>query len=154
MNRKKIIVFGLAALSLAIIYFSWPTDESRIKKVFRDGAKAVEERKPEELMAKISFNYSDDHGLSYLLLKKNIEKILPELSNITVEYEIETLEIKGDGATAAVDVKVIATHGNDTGYFIGDAAHPEHITFLLQKERTRWLIAGTRGLRSLVTTRS
>jgi glutamine amidotransferase-like uncharacterized protein len=147
MSKKSIAFLVLLIISPVIIYLLWPSDESRIKKLFREGARAVEARNVEDVMSKVSFNYSDEHGLSYITLKQAVERTLKQMSGIQVEYEIKKIEIKDEKGVAAVDLRVIATLGKETGYVVGDAARPAHLTFSLEKERTRWLVTKVEGLR-------
>jgi len=146
MSKRSIVFLALLILAPVIIYFLWPSDESRIKKLFREGAKAVEEKKTEDVMSKISFNYTDSHGITYIILKDVLTKTLSRMSNIKIEYEITKMDIKDEKASAELDLRAIATSGNDTGYFIGDAAKPAHVKFSLEKERTKWLITSTEGI--------
>jgi hypothetical protein len=146
MSKKSILFIAFLVLSPVIIYFLWPSDESRIKKLFREGVKAVESKKTDDIMSKVSFNYTDEHGMSYLVLKQSVERVFSQTTNIMVECELKQMDIKGDSATVGMDIRVIATSGNDTGYFVGDAARSAHMTFTLEKERTKWLVTRTEGL--------
>ena len=144
-NRSKALI-ALLVLSALVVYLVWPTDESRIKKLFREGAKAVEAKKVDDIMSKVSYNYRDDHGLSYLVLRQNLGSVLARMSNISVEYEIRKLDIKDRSAAAEVEIRVIATFDKDTGYVLGDAARPVKALVTLEKERTKWLVSRTEGL--------
>ena len=146
MSRKSVIILALLILALVIIYFLWPSDESRIRKLFRGGAKAIEQEKIDEVMAAVSFNYTDEYGLTYLYIKQGMARVFQRMDGIKVEYEITRLEIKDDGAAAELDIRVIASEGNDTGYAVGDAARPVHMKFTLEKQRTTWLVIRTEGL--------
>jgi hypothetical protein len=145
MSKRSIILLALLILSPVVIYFLWPTDEGRIKKLFREGAAAVEQKKLDDVMSKISFNYSDGKGLSYITIKESMKRIFSEMKDIKVECDVRAIEIRDDKATAGVDLRVIATRGNDTGYFIGDAAKPVSMKFFLEKERMKWLIVSSEG---------
>jgi len=147
MSKKSIALLVLLIIAPVIIYFLWPSDEARIKKLFSEGAKAVEGRKVEDVMSKVSYNYSDGHGLSYITLKQAIERTFKEMSGIQVEYEIKDIKVKDENASAELDLRIIATHGSDTGYAVGDAARPAHLTFSLEKERAKWLVTKVDGLR-------
>jgi len=146
MSKKTLISLALLVLSPLIIYFLWPSDESRIKKVFREGAKAIEQEKIEEVMSKVSFNYADDRGLAYITMKKAMEKTFQQMSGIKIEHEIKNMIIKDASATVDLDLRIIASYGHDTGYVVGDAAKPAHMKFYLEKERTSWLVTKTEGL--------
>lgn len=147
MSRKSIIFLMLLIISPVVIYFIWPTDEGRIRKLFKEGAKAVEARKVDDVMSKVSYAYTDRHGLSYLALKQGMEREFKRMSNIQIEYEITKIEVRDKAATAGVDVRVIASYGADTGYVVGDAARPAHLSFSLEKRPTGWLISSSEGLR-------
>jgi len=146
MSRKTIILIALLFIAPVIIYFVFPTDESRIKKLFRQGAKAVEDRKIEDVMSKVSFTYSDEHGLSYALIKDAMTRIFGSMKGIKVEYEIKGLDINKEKAVVELDLRVIATYEKDTGYFIGDAAKPVRVRFFLEKEAVGWQVVKTEGL--------
>jgi hypothetical protein len=146
MSRKTIAFLVFLFAAPVLIYLLWPSDESMIRKLFREGAKAAEEKKVDDIMSKVSFNYSDEHGLTYLYLKEGVGRIFRELDSINVEYEIKGIEVRDDNATAEVDLRVIAGRGQDAGYVAGNAASPLHVKFFLEKERTKWLVVKTEGL--------
>ncbi len=146
MSRKTILSLSLLLISPVIIYFFWPSDQSRIKKLFREGAQAVEQEKIEDVMSKVSFNYTDKQGLSYIIIKDGMKRFFQQMSDIKIEYDIKNISVKGETATVDLDLRVIASSGDDTGYAVGDAAEPLHAKFYLEKERTTWLVAGTEGL--------
>ena len=146
MSRKTVIALALLILSPLIIYLLWPSDESRIKKLFREGAAAVEQEKIDGVMSRVSFNYTDDHGLTYLLLKEALGRVFRQMSDIKIEYAIRNISIKNSAATADIEMRVIASHGQDTGYAVGDAARPAPLKFFLVKERTTWLVEKTEGI--------
>lgn len=146
MSKKSIILIFILILSPIIIYFVWPSDESRIKKLIKEGAAAVEEEEIDNVMAKVSFNYQDNHGFTYILLKRVFEEQFKRMSGIKVEYENLKIEVKDKSASASFDLRVIATIGNDTGYIIGDLKTPEHLKLTLEKERINWLVTKAEGL--------
>jgi len=146
MSRKTIIFLVILTISPVLIYFLWPSDESRIRKLFGEGARAVEQEQIDEVMAKVSFNYTDEYGLTYLFIKEGMTKLFRDMNNIKIEYEITRIEIKDKAAMAELDVRVLATHGSDTGYIAGDLSKPFHMKFSLEKERTAWLVTKTEGL--------
>ena len=71
MSKKSAILTFLLIISPVLIYFLWPSDESRIKKLVKEGATAVEKEEIDNVMAKVSFNYQDEKGFNYILIKKN-----------------------------------------------------------------------------------
>lgn len=146
MSKKSVIFLFLLILSPIIIYFLWPSDESRIKKLIKEGAAAIEKKEMDKVMSKVSFNYYDDYGFTYILIKKLLEDQFRTMSDIKVEYENLKITVKKDSAIADLDVRVIATIGNETGYIIGDIKKPMHLKFTLEKERVKWLVIKTEGL--------
>jgi hypothetical protein len=146
MSKKTVILLLLLFSAPVIIYLLFPSDKSRIRKLFRQGASAVEAKKTEDVMAKVSFNYTDEHGLSYLYLKKVFEKVFSGMDDIKVDYDIKDIEVSGDTATADLDIRVTASRGQEAGYIAGDAERPLHIKFFLDKEHMKWLVVKTEGL--------
>lgn len=146
MSKKSIALLVLIILIPITIYLLWPTDESRIKKLFKEGSQSIEKKDIDGVMSKVSFNYRDEYGLTYLYIKEYMKRFFHQMSDIKIEYENVTINIKERTATAYMDVRVIATIGNDTGYILGDLPRPVHVTFTLEKEKVRWLIVKTEGL--------
>jgi hypothetical protein len=146
MSKKSIIFLGVLIIVPILVYVLWPSDKSRIKKLFKEGAQAVIEENLEGVMAKVSYHYSDDHGASYLFLQKGFERFFQKLDNFVIEYEIKDMSITDKKATVKLDLSVIATYGQDTGYIIGDAGEHRKTVFYLEKERTTWLVIKTEGI--------
>jgi ketosteroid isomerase-like protein len=146
MSKKTVILLFLLFSAPLVIYLLFPSDKSRIRKLFKEGAAAVEAKKTEDVMSKVSFNYTDEHGLSYLYLQKVFERVFREMDDIKVDYDIRDIEVSGDTATADVDIRVTARRGQETGYVAGDASSPLRIKFFLDKEHLRWLVVKTEGL--------
>ncbi len=145
MSKKSIVLlFILIAIPL-IIYFFWPSDESRIKKIFREGSRAIEKEDLDTVMSKVSYNYRDEYGLTYLYIKKSMKSLFQQMSDIRIEYENLEIQVKDKTATADMDVRIIATIGSETGYILGDLPKPVHIKFTLEKERANWLVTKTEG---------
>ena len=146
MSKKSIILIFILILSPVLIYFLWPSDESRIKKLIKEGAAAVEKEEIDNVMSKVSFNYQDDRGMTYILIKKILTEQFKSLSGIKIEYENLKIEVKEKLANAEFDLRVIATIGNQTGYIVGDLKTPARIKLFLEKERATWLVTKTEGL--------
>lgn len=146
MSKKTIALLFLFILTPIILYLLWPSDESRIKKLFNEGSRAIEKEDLDAVMSKVSFNYSDEYGLTYLYLKESMKSVFKQMSDIKIEYENLNIKVNEKTATADMDVRIIATIGNDTGYIFGDLPKPVHLKFTLEKERTKWLVTKTEGL--------
>lgn len=146
MSKKSIALLLIIILILIITYLLWPSDERRIKKLFKEGSEAVEKEDLDGVMSKVSFNYRDEYGLTYLYVKKYMNSIFQQMSDIQIEYENLKIKVNDASAIAEMDVRVVATIGNETSYIIGDAARPVHLRFTLEKERVKWLVTRTEGL--------
>jgi hypothetical protein len=146
LSKKTIALLFLFILTPIILYLLWPSDESRIKKLFKEGSKAIEKEDLDTVMSKVSFNYSDEYGLTYLYLKESMKSVFNQMSDLKVEYENLEIKVNDKVATADMDVRIIATIENDTGYIFGDLPKPVHLKFTLEKERTKWLVTKTEGL--------
>jgi len=146
LSKKSISILFLIILIPIILYFLWPSDESRIKKLFKEGSKAIEKEDLDGVMSKVSYNYQDDYGLTYLYIKEHMKRVFQQLNDIKIEYENLKITISKNIATADMDVRIIATMGNDTGYILGDLDKPAHLKFTLEKVRTKWLVIKTEGL--------
>jgi hypothetical protein len=145
MRSKYLLITFLVIILVSAVVFLWPTDESRIKKLFKEGAMAVEAKDLDGVMAKVSYRYTDDYGMAYLYLKERLKREFSTLSDITVEYEAMKIRVSDNNAVTEVDIRVIATSGKETGYIIGDIKEPLHLRFTLEKERMKWLIVKTEG---------
>lgn len=163
MKRKFVIGLLLVCVLTLVHYFLWPSDEARIRKLFKEGFTAVESRNLDGVMSKVSFAYQDKHGTTYLHLKETLKREFDRLSDIQVEYEVLKIQVgkKGgslgeqhppnasDVATAELEIRAVATAGNETGYIVGDVKAPVHIRVTLEKERMKWLIVGAEGIQFL-----
>jgi len=161
MNRKPVIGLLSVLVLILVVYLLWPSDEARIRKLFKEGSSAVESKDLDGVMSKVSFAYRDEYGVTYLSLKEILKREFDLLSDIQVEYGTLRVEIirKGgsqgeqpssdalDAAMAEMDIRVVATAGTETGYIVGDVKTPVHMKFTLQKERMKWLIVKAEGIR-------
>lgn len=146
MSKKTIVILFLLLLTPVILYLLWPSDESRIKKLFKEGSAAIEKEDLEAVMSKVSFNYQDEYSFNYLYIKETMKHVFQQMSDIKVEYENLKINITDKTATADMDVMVLATISGNTGYVLGDLAKPAHLKFTLEKERSKWSVIKTEGL--------
>ena len=146
MSKKTIAILFLLLLTPVILYLLWPSDESRIKKLFKEGSAAIEKEDLEAVMSKVSFNYQDEYGFNYLYIKETMKYVFKQMSDIKVEYENLRINVTDKTATADMDVMVLATISGNTGYVLGDLAKPAHLKFTLEKERSKWSVIKTEGL--------
>lgn len=146
MSKKAIILLFILFLTPVILYLMWPSDEARIKKLLKDGINDVEQENLEHVMSKVSFNYRDDYGHTYLTVNEYMKKIFQQMNAINVEYENLEIRVYDKTASAEIDVRVVAQIGTDTGYVFGDYPNPGHLILTLQKEGTKWYLTKTEGL--------
>ena len=146
MSRKTIILLLILFILPLVIYFLWPSDEARIKKLFREGSQAIEKEDLDAVMSKVSFNYTDEYGFNYLYLKESMKRVFQQMGDLDMEYENLTITIADKAAKAEMDVRVVAGIGNERGYILGDLPNPVHLTFSLEKKRTKWLVTKTEGM--------
>jgi hypothetical protein len=146
MSRKTIILLFILFILPLVIYFLWPSDEARIKKLFREGSRAIEKKDLDAVMSKVSFNYTDEYGFNYLYIKESLKRVFQQTGDIDIEYENLTITITDKAAKAEVDVRAVATIGSERGYILGDQPHPVHLTFSLEKQRTKWMVLKTEGM--------
>jgi hypothetical protein len=146
LSKKLIAVLFIFFALPIILYFLWPSDENRIKKLFKEGSQAMEKEELDAVMSKVSFNYRDEYGLTYLYVKELMKSVFQRMNDIKIEYENLDIKVNDKNATADMDVRILATIGNDTGYIFGDLSKPVHLKFTLEKERAKWLVIKTEGL--------
>jgi hypothetical protein len=146
MSKKTLGLIFLIIILPVVVYLLVPSDTSRIKKLFKEGAKAVGREDIDAVMSKISFNYRDEYGFTYLYVKESMKSVFRQWGDIKIEYENLKIDIKGKTAIADMDVRVTASIGDNAGYVLGDLTKPVHLQFALEKERTKWLVTKTEGL--------
>jgi hypothetical protein len=146
MSRKTIILLLIFFILPLVIYFLRPSDEARIKKLFREGARAIEKKDLDAVMSKVSFNYTDEYGFNYLYIKESMKRVFQQMGDLDIEYENVTITITDKAAKAEMDVRVVATIGSERGYILGDLPDPVHLTFSLEKQRTKWMVSRAEGM--------
>jgi hypothetical protein len=126
-----IIIFLLivAAIGVKLI----PTDRNRIQKVIDSCKTALLNNDISGLMENVSFNYSDDYGDSYLLLKKRMEGLLMRFSDFEITVDMMGIKVDEKSAEADLKVSVIASEEDDRGYLIGDAGWPQDMKVYFEK---------------------
>lgn len=146
MSKKTIAILFLLLLTPVILYLLWPSDENRIKKLFKEGSAAIEKEDLNAVMSKVSFNYQDEYGFNYLYIKDMMKYVFKQMNDIKVEYENLKINVTDKTATADMDLMVLATISGNTGYILGDLAKPAHLKFTLEKERSKWSVIKSEGL--------
>ena len=146
MSKRIISSLFILIITPIILYLMYPTDETRIKKLLEEGRNAIEQEDLDQVMAKVSYNYQDEYGLTYLSMKEQMKKLFQQMNDIKVEYENLEIKVHEQTASAEMDLRVIAQVGTDTGYVFGDYPNPEHLMLILQKERTKWYVINIKGI--------
>jgi hypothetical protein len=145
-KKKSLLILHIFFALVFLTYLLWPTDESRIKKLFKEGAEAIEREDLDAVMSKVSFNYRDDYGMTFFSMKESMQSVFKRLSDIKIARENLTIKINDKTATGDLDVRIVATVENKSGYVMGDLRKPVHLRFTLEKEKLKWLVTKTEGL--------
>jgi hypothetical protein len=126
-----LIIFLLIVVVIGVTLI--PTDRNLIKKVVGGCRTAILNRDISGFMEFVSFNYSDDSGNSYLLLKKRLEKVLDGFTDFEISTDVMAMEIDKNRAKVHLKVSVIASEGDVRRYVIGDAGWPQDIRAYFEK---------------------
>lgn len=140
--RIKYLLFGglLLALSFFLIKFIFVSEEKKIIGVIEAGEKSIEAKDLEGCMKRLSYNYSDEYGLSYLQVKKFLERFFQEFQEIEIDKEIFEISVKEDEAQVSMNIRVMVTLQKQKGYLIGSGEKPAEIKIVLERVRTKWLV--------------
>lgn len=146
-NWKQAVAILLLIVAPVGVYLLWPSDEARIRKLVLNEAQAIETEDIQAVMKGISYNYSDDKGLSYLLIKRLLEREFQRLNNIKVSYSDLLIEVRDDDtAIAVMDLHVTSedtggTNNESPRYMLGGSENPAVLNLALRKEGTgKWII--------------
>jgi hypothetical protein len=146
-NWKQGVAILLLIVAPVAIYLLWPTDEARIRGLIHKEARALEAEDMEAVLKGISYNYSDDKGMSYLLIKRILEREFKKFNNLKISTSAILIEVKKDKtASAVMDLRVTAeTLDQGIRYVLGDADIPAVLNLSLEKSPSgRWLIRSTK----------
>jgi hypothetical protein len=153
MRRNYPILAAVFFICVVAVYFFFPTDENRIRKTINTGERAVESEDIDGLMKRVSYNYQDDYGNNYLLLRKRLTDTFRRLHNITVEKQFSRIAIQEERAEVELSVRVLASHNSasvrdetDRGYIVGDSLRGNTVHVFLEKSMQKWLITGVDGV--------
>jgi hypothetical protein len=145
--RQRRYFFPLVLfLCAVVILMFYPTDKKRIKKIINSSEKAIIHEDLDELMKHISYNYKDDYGGSYLNLKKRMQIVFKNLDEIDITKDIVKISVEGAHAEAELNVRVIASQGDNRGYIIGDAVEAQTIKIYFEKSPYKWKVTKVDGV--------
>lgn len=143
---SKLLAGSLLVACATAIFVYYPTDSRRIKGVIESCQEAIEDKDLDKLMEHISYNYSDDHGGSYLIIKGRMEYIFKSLNDIQIEKDLINLSVNGTYAEAEFMVRVMASRNDARGYIMGDPVNPERIKVYFEKTGYQWKVMRTEGI--------
>jgi len=144
MNKRRSAGFILLALLIVAAWLFWPSDESRIRRTLREETKAFEAGNLDGVMTGVSYTYRDAYGMPYIAMKGYLKRFFEQFSDIGVECGDPGIRLLGEEeAVAELNVRVLATMGNERGYILGDLKGPVRVRVFLRKEHAAWLIAQT-----------
>ena len=139
-KRNKYIFLSLFFIFAAVVFVIYPTDEKRIKRVIAGSEEALLKEDIDGLFEFISYNYQDDYGDSYLILKKRMQIVFKRLDDIEIEKNLLGITVNEKSAEADLNVKVIASEGELREYIIGDAVTWQGIKVYFEKSPYKWKI--------------
>jgi len=139
-----VLVFLTIVIICILIFF--PTDKKRIWKVIVTSEKAIIDEELDGLMDNISYNYRDEYGGTYLLIKRRMEAVFKRLDNIEAEVQLVKISVDKKQAEAEINVKVTASYGEDRSYIVGDQANWQNMKIYLEKSPYTWEVIKVSGL--------
>jgi len=145
-RRNRYLFILLIFIVAAVVFIFYPTDEKRIKRVIAGSEEALLQEDIDGLFEYISYNYRDDYGSSYLILKKRMQIVFKRLDDIEIEKNLLRITVQEKIAEAELNVKVIASEGASREYIIGDAVTWQGIKVYFEKSPYKWEIVKVSGL--------
>lgn len=145
MKTWTALLFAVIAAAVLAAALLWPSDERRIRRLFDEGARAFEAEDTDRVMARVSYSFCSEPGITYLNLREYLKRFFAMASEIEVEYD--DIEVRVEGKTAEVKIKTLVsgTIGSESGYILGDLREPFAPVFTLEKEQGRWLVTAATG---------
>lgn len=138
MKYLKFMMGVMLVLLPVLVYVFWPGAEAQIRKTINSSIESAEKGDPAGVMASVSLNYHDDRGMSYLYLRKIVEKEIERIRDIKVEVVSLKVRVIGEKAFASLQVRVIATGPDGSrGYWLGDIDNPFFMELEMKNEKPR-----------------
>jgi len=145
-KRNRYLFLLLFFIIAAVLFIFYPTDEKRIKRVIAGSEEALLKKDVDGLFEYISYNYRDDYGSTYLILKKRMQIEFKRLNDIEIEKNLLRITVQEQSAEAELNVRVIASEGASREYIIGDAVNWQRIKVYFEKSHYKWQIIKVAGL--------
>ena len=137
-GRYRYLVLVVLAVVLATVFY--PSETKRIKKVLKAIRESVLHEDIGQVMEYIAYNYRDEYGGSYLVLKKRAEMIFHRFNDFEITADIMNITVDGEQAEAHLKVNIIATEDGRRGYVIGNAEEAGDIRVFLEKSPYKWKV--------------
>jgi len=148
--RKKGIVVGLALAALIYLVFVRPlliSDEARIKKGVKEGVRAIEGKDLEKCMRDVSLHYKDEYGLTYLGVKRLLNRIFQEFDAFEIDLgNLRIILLDKGTAFATFDLKVKVIYRRQQAYLLGSGDFANRIKMSFAKEGGRWRVTQVEGV--------
>lgn len=149
MGRKGIVI-GIALAALICFVFVRPlliSDEARIKKGVKDGVRAIEGKDLGKCMSYVSLHYKDEYGLTYLGVKRLLDRIFQEFD----AFEIDLVNLRiilhdKETAFATFDLKVKVIYRGQQAYLLGSGDVVNRVKMSFAKEGGRWRVTRVEGV--------
>jgi len=146
-NLAIFVLVALAALGSAVAFRTMrqrPTDEERIRALFDEAARAVEEKRPGDAMAGVSERFQGE-GMGHRELKQFITFQALRGSWTAVMPVAAKVEVAGDQAKAEVDaVLVRGGKGEGVAARLPEAGDAWRIDASLEREKDGWRVVSAR----------
>ena len=148
--RGKGYIIALAVAALVYLVFVRPlliSDEARIRKGVKEGARAIEGKELEKCLRHVSLHYKDEYGLTYLSVKGLLIRIFQEFD--AFEIDLENLRITlldKRTAFATFDLKLIVNYRGQRAYLLGSGDFSNRIKMSFAKEGGKWKVTQVEGV--------
>ncbi len=148
--RGKGFILALALGAVIYLVFVRPlliSDEARIRKGVKEGARAIEAEDLEKCLRHVSLYYKDEYGLTYLSVKGLLIRIFQEFDAFEIELEnLRVTLLDKRTAFATFDLKVKVSYTGQRAYLLGSVDFPNRIKMSFAKERGRWKVTQVEGV--------
>ena len=146
MKRPWFLLLVFLTIVIICILVFFPSDKKRIWKVIVASEKAIIDEELDGLMENISYNYRDEYGGTYLLIKRRMQSVFKRLDNIDTEVQLVKISVDKKQAEAEINVRVTASHGEGRSYIVGDPVNWQIMKIYLEKSPYAWEVIKVKGL--------
>lgn len=147
MSRKPLVIYtlaGLALIAIAVYLLALrpaPVDDrTQVLRLIADAERAIEQKRPSDLMALISNDYSDDRGNDRRSVQRLVIAGARQRGNIDLSVQVTDITVKGDTATFTAEVDY--AYDGPVG---ADATSHLTVRGRLRREGRRWRVVKAEG---------